>query len=178
MDISNSYFGFKEYMLHKCNDGYFLMDPTGDIATLDEITDLSEKLLDFATTFEKDILIHNLKNDAALRKRFRYGYQPTEKEPPGKRRVYLMECDGHYKVGVSADPHERARQLDRRPYPVEIVAQSDMVHCAFKAEREIHSRLDEFRIDGEWFRIPRELVDGVASRIRDINDADYGYAEG
>jgi len=177
MDISHSYFGFPQYMLHRCDDGYFLLGPTGNIATLEEIEEYAEKLLDFATRFEKDIIIHNLKNDIELEQRFRRGYPSAEKEPPRKRRVYLMKCNDRYKVGVSVDPSARARQLDNRPFPVRLIAQSDMVHCAFEAERELHEFLSEYRIDGEWFRIPSHLVKNIADCVRYISDAAHGYEE-
>lgn len=163
-------------MLHKCDDGYFLCGPTGDIATLEEIEDYAEKLLDFATRFEKDIVIHNLKNEIELNERF-HCHRTTEKKIPKKRRVYLMECNNRYKVGVSVDPDKRAGQLNNRPFPVKVIAQSNMVHCAFEAEKEIHEWLDEYRIDGEWFDIPDGFVDSVVRAVTDVDDVAYGYEE-
>lgn len=159
------------------DDGYFLCGPTGNIATLEEIRDYSEKLLDFATRFEKDIVIHNLKNDARLEKLLRGDYPKSKKKLPKKRRVYLMECNKRYKVGVSIDPDARLEQLDNRPFPIHVIAQSDMVHCAFEAERELHEFLDEYRIDGEWFEIPNRLVENIADCVRYVSDAAHGYKE-
>jgi len=177
MDVSHSYFGYPQYMLHSCDDGYFLCGPTGNIATLEEIRDYSEKLLDFATRFEKDIVIHNLKNDARLEKLLRGDYPKSKKKLPKKRRVYLMECNKRYKVGVSVDPDAMVKQLDNRPFPIHVIAQSDMVHCAFEAERELHEFLDEYRIDGEWFEIPNRLVENIADCVRYVSDAAHGYKE-
>jgi hypothetical protein len=52
-----------------------------------------------------------------------------------------------------------------------------MVHCAFEAERELHEFLSEYRIDGEWFRIPSHLVKNIADCVRYVSDAAHGYEE-
>ena len=178
MDISRSYFGYPQYMLYECDDGYFLQGPMGDIATLEEIQKYAWELIDFATRFEKDIVIHNLENKIRLKEIMSGNYpEHNKKELPKKRRVYLMECGGRYKVGVSVDPEARAKQLGNRPFPVQLLSQSKMVHCAFEAEKEIHEWLDEYRIDGEWFDIPDGFVDSVVQAIADVDDVVYGYEE-
>ena len=65
-----SSFGYPQYELHKCADGYYLLGPTGNIATFDEIEVWAEKLLDFASEFEDDIIAHNLENDIKIQQRY------------------------------------------------------------------------------------------------------------
>jgi hypothetical protein len=96
---------------------------------------------------------------------------------PKKRRVYLIECGGRYKVGVSENPERRVTELNDRPFPAKLITKSGPVHCAFEAEREIHEWLDSYRVNGEWFDIPEHFVESVAFAVRDVCDSTYGYEE-
>ena len=96
---------------------------------------------------------------------------------PKKRRVYLIECGGRYKVGVSENTERRVTELNDRPFPAKLITKSEPVHCAFEAEREIHEWLDSYRVNGEWFDIPEHFVKSVALVVRDVCDSTYGYEE-
>lgn len=90
-----------------------------------------------------------------------------------KRHVYLMECGGRYKVGVSADTSKRLRQLDNRPFPVMLLASSQQLTHPFEAEREIHEWLEAYRVSGEWYDIPDDLLQSVIKTVNDMDDYLY-----
>jgi len=166
----------QQYMLYSDDDGLFLMNQWGFKAPLEEVEDITCKLLQYART-------HVLEIDANNRHAEEYPYgEPRqnshkEKSLPKKRYVYLMECGGKYKVGISENIERRVKELNNKPFPTRLVTHSDMVHCAYEAEREIHEWLDEYRIGGEWFDIPESFVHSVVETIADIDDVIYGYGE-
>lgn len=91
--------------------------------------------------------------------------------------MYIFECGGRYKIGVSDNVDRRVKELDNRPFPVRLVAKSRLVHCAFEAEREIHEWLEEYRLSGEWFDIPNTFIGAVIRAVIGVDDTAYGYGE-
>lgn len=77
--------------------------------------------------------------------------------------VYVIKStSGHYKIGLSDDPHRRLKQLKKTQGPYEY---SLMVHISFpsrdsarRAERSIHNALDEWRVNGEWFSLSESFL--------------------
>lgn len=82
-----------------------------------------------------------------------------------KSHVYIMRCGGYYKIGVSKDPERRARELDKRPYKVELVFVSSATEYAYKVESCIHEWLEEDKVGGEWFRFPHDFVEAIIAEI-------------
>lgn len=64
--------------------------------------------------------------------------------------VYLFECGGKYKIGVSKNVERRMKELDNRPFKVNLICKvySDM---AYKVEQRIHELMSKFKIEGEWY---------------------------
>lgn len=166
----------QQYMLYSDDDGLFLLNQWGFVAPLEEVEDIACKLLEYAST-------HVMEIDANNRHAEEYPYgEPCQnnskrKAFPKKRYVYLMKCGGRYKVGISENLERRVKELNNRPFPTEIVTHSNMVHCAYEAEREIHEWLAEYRIGGEWFDIPDDFINSVMNAINDIDDVVYGYED-
>ena len=68
-----------------------------------------------------------------------------------KRNVYVMECQGMYKIGVSKDVEKRQKQLTKTPIPVNIIYISPQIDYAYECERNLHEIFEEKKIMGEWF---------------------------
>ena len=84
--------------------------------------------------------------------------------------VYLLECQGIYKVGYAKDLQSRISAIQTsNPFPVEIV---DSFPSDFPAidEEKIHDKLRKYHQRGEWFKIP-------ASWIKNRSDWFRTYSE-
>lgn len=79
--------------------------------------------------------------------------------------VYLMQCGGFYKVGISADPWKRLKTLQTgSPLEIRLIHSVWLPrHLAHLAEADIHFRFRGTRVRGEWFTADggelRELLD-------------------
>jgi len=78
--------------------------------------------------------------------------------------VYLMECGGIYKIGLSKDPSKRRKQIERglstsrRSPRVELLAQ--LPTGAMKATEEmLHSFYRDEHFFLEWFELRRDQVE-------------------
>ncbi len=69
-------------------------------------------------------------------------------------RVYVISGGEHVKVGISADPDARLRDLQvGNPLRLSVKFASRPVRREFaeRIERVAHSRLKPFKVSGEWF---------------------------
>lgn len=64
--------------------------------------------------------------------------------------VYLLKCADKFKIGYSEDVERRMKQLDTRPFPLELVVKvySDI---AYPIEQKIHEILVKHKVAGEWY---------------------------
>ena len=72
--------------------------------------------------------------------------------------VYLFECNGKYKIGVTSDIKKRLKQLDNRPFPVALIKNSELIYNAFEIEQNLHQKYQKQKIDGEWFKLNTSQV--------------------
>lgn len=84
--------------------------------------------------------------------------------------IYIIECNGRYKVGMSKNIENRLKQLDNRPFPCNIIFKSSDTKYAYEIEQEIHFRLTKRRIKGEWYDMPQEIVEKVKNEIEFLID--------
>jgi len=77
-----------------------------------------------------------------------------------QRKLYVM-CmpNGIVKIGVSVDPQNRLSGIQTgNPYSVNILATACDIDAS-KVEKRLHSKYDEYSMEGEWFDLPKdELV--------------------
>lgn len=84
--------------------------------------------------------------------------------------IYLFECGGKYKVGISRNVERRVKDLDKRPFKVNLIAK---VHSdiAYKVEQEVHNRLKRYKIEGEWYDFPivpsKDWFESFVRRVED-----------
>lgn len=76
------------------------------------------------------------------------------KPDKGKVVVYVLECAGFYKVGLSTNFGKRLEQIQtNNPLPVKCVAFRYVpMRRRVEIERSVHAVLAEYRMHGEWFR--------------------------
>jgi hypothetical protein len=83
--------------------------------------------------------------------------------------VYFIRCEGYVKIGYSADPRARLKQIKRGTggalFPPRMDAgASEMVATepgGFPRERELHAKFAHLRHTGEWFTESKELTDYI-----------------
>lgn len=88
------------------------------------------------------------------------------------QQVYFFVDGDKIKIGVSLDPDERLRQLKTGNPGIEMVGHAP---GGLPVERELHKRLADKRINGEWFLFDEETRGVVDEIIRFVN-LDKAYA--
>lgn len=67
-----------------------------------------------------------------------------------------MQAGPYFKIGLSQTPKKRLKAVRRAlllPYPVEMVHEIEAPDM-YTAEQHLHHRFADFRMNGEWFRLP------------------------
>lgn len=137
------------YLINYCEDGYYLTDNHGFILKSEELMDIGQNLIRFAKKHNKSILEYNKEKGNELHREIASCYKTTKKTPKGY--IYIMECGEKYKIGLSKNIERRKKELDNRPFPVNIIYKSKLIDNVYKIEEEIHSHFKEKQINGEWF---------------------------
>lgn len=78
---------------------------------------------------------------------------------PGK--IYLIRNgEGHFKIGRTRQRvSERIKQLQVAcSTPLEFIAEQEVRHPS-KVEAAIHNKYSLYRLEGEWFDLPNEVVE-------------------
>lgn len=92
--------------------------------------------------------------------------------------VYFLQCEDRIKVGYSHNPGARVKELATgAPAPVTLLA---MVRGPRSLETNIHRRLRDHRVSGEWFRDCRDvraLMDEVLATGECEPRSDFCYPE-
>lgn len=72
--------------------------------------------------------------------------------------IYLIECQGYYKIGVATDVGNRVSQMATgNPFEMSVVSVYEFGN-ADVVEKSIHQRFSEKRLRGEWFLLSAEEV--------------------
>lgn len=80
-----------------------------------------------------------------------------------------------YKIGYSADPKRRLRDLQTAsPVKLKLYYIAHLRKKTKKSEKLIHKQLGEFRIRGEWFNVDlSHVIDVVRLMYPDVKDAEF-----
>ena len=94
-----------------------------------------------------------------IEERFFDNFRPTINKPTKELSgfVYILKCENRYKVGYSKDVNKRIKQLDTRPFKLELIYKR-YSECAYRIEQRIHQQLVEFRVENEWYDIKESLL--------------------
>lgn len=71
-----------------------------------------------------------------------------------KWHLYVIECAGFYKIGITGSPYERMKTMRAyNPLPLKCVMYRTIPRRSARlVEGLVHQRLAEFHHTGEWFR--------------------------
>ena len=148
--------GFYPYLINCCEDGYYLTDGNGFMLESEEMLDIGKNLIKFAKKHNKDILEYNNKIRINFEKQINSFKNSVKQKPNGY--IYIMECAGKYKIGLSKNVERRKKQLNNRPFPVNIVYKSKLIEDVYLIEDEILDCFRDKKIDGEWFNLDEKDI--------------------
>ena len=163
--------GMYAYVIQDTEEGCLIFDGNGFLMGTEQMKYVAKRLLETAEKLvsPKDIEDHNRAQQEELEKEMSGWYSASKEPKPGREMsVYMLECGGRYKIGISADVNRRAAELDKRPFPVKIIAVSKATTSAYKIEQALHKTLTQFRVGGEWFTMEEGLVKTVKNYIERI----------
>ena len=88
--------------------------------------------------------------------------------PPEQKRVYILGCGDHIKVGIANNVQSRILEL-QIGNPARIVKLWETVPMtrleATRLERRVHQELADTRISGEWFECSADLAMSTILRL-------------
>ena len=153
--------GYDAYVITDTEQGCFINNCNGFYMEAEQMIELGKKLI--ATGRKKgvkeDILEYNRQNKIEYERK--WSCHLKEPTPKATSHIYLMKCGDKYKIGVSNNVEKRKKQLDNRPFPVEIIAVSPLVAGAYNIEKELHEVYAEKRLNGEWFDLTENDIKGL-----------------
>lgn len=93
--------------------------------------------------------------------------------------VYVLKCADKYKLGYSNNVEQRMKQLDTRPFPLELVYKA-YSEKAYDIEQELHSVYTSYgyRLEGEWYSsdLPvKELIENIDYLVADGEGTDEAW---
>lgn len=95
-----------------------------------------------------------------------------------QQKVYLLESDGFYKIGVADNITKRIRNLQTgNPHKINLVAA-----CKFDKPHDLelglHNLLKNVRDTGEWFRLNSAQAELLKDTLSAIDKGDMGHLHG
>jgi hypothetical protein len=161
----------RPYLLFEEEDQAYITNGYGysEILSKEKVKEIIDKLNEFfLRTNEEDIENHNKKT----RERFENEMnlckgQATEKIQL-KGSIYLLECGGKYKIGISKNVDRRIKELDNRPFKVNKIISKDNVIDVYSKEQKLHTKYSKKRIDGEWYEFNQEELKNIIDEIRGL----------
>lgn len=154
--------GKNAYVIEDSEKGCFIYDCQGRIMEANQMLNLSKRLKETAVNASsKEIIEHNenIKPDE---------WWKSNDEKPKKIQtgfIYMLECGGRYKIGMTNDIDRRIKELDKRPFPVNLISLSEPISDPYKEEQKIHLYLVEHRINGEWYELSQDNAEIVKNYI-------------
>lgn len=94
------------------------------------------------------------------------GYMPEELF----KKVYaIVDEFGNVKIGISGDVAKRISQLKTsNPVKLSILHKSQSISNAIDVEAMLHEKFSEYKVSGEWFRLPQDEFDNIGTTIDDF----------
>ncbi len=88
------------------------------------------------------------------------------------RSLYIMECDGKYKIGTTNDVKKRLGQLQTgNPHKITISFDVEIGFIAGQLEIHLHKLFEEFHVNGEWFDLPHNVWDMLCVKLANLENA-------
>lgn len=153
--------GTQAFIITQSEEGCCISNNIGLIMSSDQMIEVANGLIEYAKKYKNEIEAYNKEQNLQYERDFNFFVaQPKPKKQLPKAHVYLLECGGRYKVGFTNNVERRVLELDKRPYPLNVVVLSRELKNeeAYKEEQNIHQYIKNFRVCGEWYEIPDENV--------------------
>lgn len=153
--------GFMAYVISDTEEGCFIHDGNGFFMEADQMIDIGKKLISTAKQkgMKERLEEHNIKRKYNFEEELRPKKSNREPKKKPKSYVYLMECNGIYKIGVAKDVEKRRKQLQTStPFQIETRGKSMLMEDAYKEEERLHEYYAQYNIGGEWFDLPEMVV--------------------
>lgn len=84
-----------------------------------------------------------------------------ERHLPGisdQRFIYFIACQEFVKIGIAANVDDRLNQMQTgNPYELRLLKVMESAN-AEQDEESIHCALERYRIRGEWFKLPPDVL--------------------
>lgn len=155
-------------MVYENDDGFLVVgDYAGFWKTPDELLEIAGELIRTARLHADEIEEHNFEQEDYLDNLMTTSHHKP-KSTPQPRHVYMLECGGRYKIGMSKDVERRIGELDKRPFEIRLVAQSELTENAHQIEQRIHQRAEPYRISGEWYGFSEPQAERLAEYINSV----------
>ena len=159
------------YVITETDDGYYLSDCNGFVFESEDLIEIGKGLIEFAKHHKTELEQHNIEREKELYEDFCwYKSEPKQPKPKAKAYVYILKCGEYHKIGYSKDVKRRVKELDNRPYKVEVVYVSPPLVNAFELELELHDACEGFRISGEWYDLPPTYINIIRNYIDSEGD--------
>lgn len=83
--------------------------------------------------------------------------------------IYIIESNGIYKIGESKNPEKRVKQLQTGNHLyLRLIKIYDNLEYAKIIERILHTKLDNYRLEGEWFKCDIQKIYKVIDNTLEI----------
>lgn len=155
----------KDHELIKNEDGYFPYSEKEMTEDLDIKYAAQSKALE---TLEKSLFIKRKSFGLPLTRHFKLLSeeerqslldQKEEKSTFSKlKMVYLLKCGDRYKIGIANDIERRIKELNERPYPVELLYYTRPIKNAHELESKLYQKYENKRLGGEWFNLDSDDI--------------------
>jgi len=89
-------------------------------------------------------------------------YNDNAQPPKARDRsgwVYILRAGPYYKIGQSKNVAKRIKQISpKMPFKVSLLYK---IYTAdrYALEDKLHARYEEYRVNGEWFKLPQRALD-------------------
>lgn len=79
--------------------------------------------------------------------------------------IYVIQCNEFIKVGIASEVPQRLRDMQvGNPYQLVVVGHWKTNH-PHRDEQAIHAFLDKFHERGEWFKLPKSMLDLITMKL-------------
>ena len=137
----------------------------------EQIKELAQGLLKYAKKHDKEIIKHNIAKEEKIElgsKWRKMGDNTKQKVTKSKGYLYLLECEGKYKLGLSKDVERRIKELNQKPFKLKLITKSRLLDEVYIYEQKLHQTLDKYRIKGEWYLLDKDTIEYVKNRIEEL----------
>lgn len=170
--------GFNVYMIRKSEDGFYISNCNGFLMEAEQMVEIATGLIKYANKYKNEITVYNQNRRIEVDNELN-GYwnemnrvTTTSKKRNTEGYIYLFECGGKYKIGFSSNVERRIKELDYRPFEINLITKSNLLSNAYDLEQELHSKYEQYKITGEWYEFSKSEIDEVVSYLENLTEVE------